>query len=237
MILSAHQPVYLPGIILFNKIALSDRFMFLGHAQLVKQSWHMRNRIRQGDTEVFLTVPVKTAGRLGQAIDETEFADTFWKRKHLETIRQAYRKTPYFDAHFPAIEALLETDFPSLGALNKALIRHFLVVLAIETPILDSADFDPQSHKTELLIEMTKACGADAFLSNEGARVYVQEDDLLAAGLAHHWQVFEHPTYPQVRMPFMPHLSIVDLLFNVGPEAAAIVRSCGRVSEAYPGHD
>jgi len=51
-----------------------------------------------------------------------------------------------------------------------------------------------------------------------------------AAGLGHHWQLFEHPVYPQGRTPFMPHLSIIDLLFNVGPDAAEIVRSCGRVS-------
>ncbi|HMA50114.1 MAG TPA: WbqC family protein [Magnetospirillaceae bacterium] len=235
MILSAHQPVYLPGIILFNKIALSDCFMFLGHAQLVKQSWHMRNRIRQGDSEVFLTIPVKTAGRLGQAIDNTEFADDFWKRKHIETIRQAYRKRPYFDAYFGPIEALLSADWPSLGALNKALIRHFLALLDIRTPILESTDHDPQGHKTELLIEMTKAAGANAFLSNEGARVYVQEEQMRISGVGHHWQIFEHPTYPQGRTPFMPHLSIIDLLFNAGPEAGPIVRASGHVSPAWKG--
>jgi len=235
MILSAHQPVYLPGIILFNKIAMSDVFMFLGHAQLVKQSWHMRNRIRQADTELFLTVPVKTSGRFGQSIDQTDFADGFWKRKHLETIRQAYRKKPYFDAYFAPLEELLERDWPSLGALNKALIRHFLGVLDIRTPILDSSDFEPREHKTDLLIEMTRAAGADAFLSNQGARAYVQEAEMHGAGVAHHWQLFEHPVYPQGRTPFMPHLSIIDLLFNVGPEAAEIVRSCGRVSDAWKG--
>jgi len=230
MILSAHQPVYLPGIILFNKIALSDSFMFLGHVQLVKQGWHVRNRIRQGDAELFLTIPVKTSGRLGQSIDETEIADDFWKRKHLETIRQAYRKRPYFDAYFPPLEALLSANWLSLGALNKALIRHFLRVLEIATPILESTDYAPEGHKTGLLIEITKAVGADAFLSNEGARVYVEEAEMHAAGVGHFWQIFEHPVYEQGRSPFLPNLSIIDLLFNVGPAASDIVRNCGRIA-------
>lgn len=235
MILSAHQPVYLPGIILFNKIALSDIFMFLGHAQLVKQSWHMRNRIRQANTEVFLTIPVKTSGHWGQAIDETEIADAFWKHKHLESIRQSYRKRPYFDAYFGPIEALLSAEWTHLGALNKALIRHFLNVLQIETPVCDSQAYSPRQHKTGLLIELTKAVSADAFLSNEGSRVYVQEEEMAAVGIDHFWQVFEHPLYDQGR-PFMPNLSILDLLFNVGPAAADIVRSCGRLAPGAFNH-
>ncbi|MCR6631138.1 MAG: WbqC family protein [Magnetospirillum sp.] len=232
MILSAHQPVYLPGIILFNKIALSDAFMFLGHAQVVVQSWHMRNRIRQGDNEIFLTVPIQKAGRFGQSIDETQVAADHWKRKHLQSIRQAYGKRPFFDRYFPAIEALILDAGPSLGLLDKALIRHFLEVLEIDTPIHESQDYAPTEHKTALLIEICHAVGASGFLSNEGSRVYVDEPALAEAGLQHYWQVFEHPVYDQGR-PFMPNLSIIDLLFNMGPRAAEIVRSCGRV-EAGP---
>lgn len=231
MMLSAHQPVYLPGIILFNKIAISDAFMFLGHAQLVTHSWHMRNRIRQGDGEIFLTVPVKTAGRFGQSIDETEPDKPAWKRKHIESIRQAYRKRPFFEEYFHPVEELLAADWTSLGAMNKALIRHFLAVLRIDTPIFESQDHHPTGHKTDLLIEMCRATGANAFLSNEGSRVYVEEDRMAEAGIAHYWQVFEHPVYEQGR-PFVPNLSIIDLLFNVGPAAADIVRACGH---AEPG--
>jgi len=233
MIVSAHQPVYLPGIILFNKIALSDAFMFLGHAQLVRQSWHMRNRIRQGDGEVFLTVPVKTSGLFGQSIDDTAPSETFWVRKHLESIRQAYRKRPFFDAYFAPVEALLSAEWTSLGAMNKALIRHFLDVLEIATPVHDSQDWGFTGHKTGLLIEVCRAVGADGFLSNEGARVYVREDEMAAAGLNHYWQIFDHPVYEQGR-PFLPNLSILDLLFNTGPAAAGIVRGCGRVEPGAP---
>ncbi len=226
MILSAHQPVYLPGIILFNKIAISDVFMFLGHAQLVSHSWHSRNRIRQGDKELFLTVPVQTSGRFGQPIDDTRIANSHWKRKHIESIAQSYRKRPFFDAYFGPIEALLLADWPSLGTMNKALIRHLMEVLEIQTPVLESADYEPKEHKTDLLIELSKAAGADGFLSNEGSRVYVREDAMAAAGLNHYWQIFSHPTYEQGRS-FMSNLSVIDLLFNSGPAAAEIVRACG----------
>src|SRR5512141_290320 len=104
-LLSGHQPVYLPGIILFNKIALSDAFMFVGHCQYVKKSWHSRNRIRLGDRELWLSLPVRTAGAFDQPINETFLLDGNWKRKHLGSIRQAYGKMPFFDMYFPGLQA------------------------------------------------------------------------------------------------------------------------------------
>src|SRR5689334_17350626 len=88
LLLSGHQPVYLPGIILLNKIALSDLFMFVGHCQYVKKSWHSRNRIALRKQELWLAVPVKTAGLFEQVINETYLANEIWKRKHLGSIRQ-----------------------------------------------------------------------------------------------------------------------------------------------------
>jgi len=58
MLLCGHQPVYLPGIILFNKITLSDAFMFVGHVQYSRKSWQTRNTIRSENQSIYLTVPV-----------------------------------------------------------------------------------------------------------------------------------------------------------------------------------
>ena len=229
MILSAHQPVYLPGVILFNKIALSDAFMFAGHCQYTQKSWQTRNRIRHNDSERWLSVPVKKSGRFGQSIDETQFANLGkWKSTHLEQIRQEYCKRPYFQAYFKPITALINADWPNLGSLNRGLIRHFLKILEIGTPILDSKDYFIRGHKTDLLIAASMAAGADQHLSNEGSRAYVDEQQMAAAGIQHCWQVFEHPVYDQGH-PFISNLSLIDLLFNVGPAASEIVRSSGHI--------
>ena len=228
MILSGHQPVYLPGIILFNKIALSDAFMFVGHCQYTPKSWQSRNRIRIGDTEHWLSVPLKKAGRFGQSINETEILDEYWKKKHLGSIRQAYQKRPHFNRYYPELEALLSQRFDHLGELNIALIAMILDWLEIDTPVLDSRNYAVEGHKTDMLISMCRAAGADHYLSNEGSRDYVDEQAMLEAGIRHCWQIFEHPVYEQGRS-FMPNMSILDLMFNAGPEACEIVRKCGRI--------
>ena len=63
-ILSAHQPVYLPGLILFHKIALSDVFVLLPDVQFQRHSWQQRNRVRNGKDAIFLS-PHKYIGGPG----------------------------------------------------------------------------------------------------------------------------------------------------------------------------
>lgn len=234
MLLSGHQPVYLPGIILFNKIALSDAFMFVGHVQYSRKSWQTRNRIRMGDKDLILSAPVKKSGNFGQAINETEFADDYWKRKHLGSIRQAYASRPYFDRYFPELESILSEGRATLGDLNVAVIKKILDWLGISTPILDSRELSIEGHKTDMLISMCGAAKADGYLSNEGARAYVDEAAMAEAGISHHWQIFKHPVYQQ-GSPFIENLSVIDLLFNMGPESGAVVASCGHIDPAYPG--
>jgi len=228
MILSGHQPVYLPSMHLFNKIALSDQFMFVGHCQYVTKSWHNRNHIRNGTQVQTLTVPVLKTGRFGQSISETVINGDHWKRKHLASIKNTYQKRPYFKDYFPAIEALINQPWAYLGDLNIALILQFLEWLAIETTIVYSDQYDIKNQKTDMLVSMCRAMEADHYLSNEGSRAYVEEEKMFKAGIYHCWQDFHHPLYDQGNS-FMPNLSIIDCLFNVGPASRALVLSAGQV--------
>lgn len=228
MILSGHQPAYLPGIILFNKIALSDAFMFVGHCQYTQKSWQSRNRIRLGEVEHWLSVPINKSGRFGQSINDAEILDDHWKKKHLGSIRQSYDKRPYFEMYYSELEALILKGGSSLGDLDIAIIRRIVDWLEIPARILDSRDYPIVGNKTDMLISMCEAAGASHYLSNEGSRDYVDEKTMADAGIQHCWQIFEHPIYDQ-GCTFIENMSVIDLLFNVGPEARKIVRSCGRI--------
>ncbi len=229
MILSGHQPVYLPGIILFNKIALSDVFMFVGHCQYSPKSWHTRNRIRNGGEEIFLSVPVVKAGRFGQSINETEINSQPWKKKHLATIYHAYHRRPFFPEYFPELEELLSRPWTSLGVMNMAIIRAMMHWFELDTPVLDSMNYGVSGHKTDMLIDMCRAAGADRYLSNLGSQAYIDEEEMRRNGIEHCWQDFLHPVYEQ-GAAFLANMSAIDLAFNVGPRAAEIVRSCGRIA-------
>ncbi len=230
--LSAHQPVYLPSVMLFNKIALSDCFVFLSHVQFVGRSWQQRNRIRGGGGEaLFLSVPVRKKGRRFQAISETVIAnDEDWRRKHLASLRQAYGKRPYFDLYFPRLEAVIARPWLSLCDLDIALIGELAACLDIRTPLLDSRDLHPEGHANAMLISLCRELGADRYVSNIGSSAYIDESAFAAAGIRHLWQNFQFPRYDQ-GAPFLDRLSVVDLLFNVGPAARSIILAAGDLTE------
>ncbi|MCF8475403.1 MAG: WbqC family protein [Pseudolabrys sp.] len=233
-VLSAHQPVYLPGIILFNKIALSDVFVLLSHVQFERSSWQMRNRVRCGAEACYLSIPVRKKGLLGQSIAETAIDGDAWKAKHLKTLFFNYNKRPFFGTYFPEIESILQAADESLCALNKTLIEYFCRVLGLNPKIIDSKDIAVNGVKNEMLIDICRTCGASDYVSNLGAASYINEDAFAAAGIRHRWQGFHHPIYAQGTFEFVSNLSIVDLLFNVGPEAGAIVRNAGTLEGARP---
>jgi len=229
--LSGHQPVYLPGIILFTKIAHSDIFMHVGHCQASPGTWHNRNQIRNAK----LVIPIKHD--FGQSINDTQFAGDQWKRKHLRSIEINYGKRPFFADYFDGIAEIIKMPFRSLSFLNNAMTLHLLNCFQIYTPVIDSRNYEITGHKTEMLISMCREVGATEYLSNEGARDYVNEQNMNLAGIKHRWLKFTHPTpentkgvYDQGHSEFQTNLSAIDLLFNCGPESGKIIRAAGHVS-------
>ncbi len=86
-----------------------------------------------------------------------------------------------------------------------------------------------------MLIDMCRVLGADEYLSNEGSRAYLgpeQEAKMALAGVAHRWQKFEYPDYGQGVNPItgeLWRLSVIDLLFRLGPRARKVVEKSGSI--------
>jgi len=234
MILSGHQPCYLPGIQLFSKIVLSDAFMFVGHCQYQAKSWHSHNFIRTCK----LSVPVQQK-KLEQSINESEIAPVNnWRRKHIKSIEYAYSKSQYFDHYFPRLKYIIEHPWTTLDALNVTLIEQILKWLDIRTKILDGRSYDITNHDdpVDMLIQMCKAVGATEYLSNNGSAAeqggYIGQreiDKMLDAGITHRWQKFDHPRYGQEEEMNGGRLSVIDLLFR-GPEARSIIEHSGSIA-------
>ncbi len=252
MILSGHQPNYLPGTQLFNKIALSDVFMHCGHLQYKRKSWHSHNYIRTGK----LVVPI-FHDELKQTIDETRIDySQRWQRRHVKSIGQAYGDFPYFWAYFPKLRSIIEEPFKSLGALDRYLTEEICAWLDIKTRIVRSCR--PDGDAIGKIVAMCEAVGANHYLSNEGARLvhhragpeigeampepvvtgYIgpeEEARMKEAGVTHLWQDFTPPWYGQGIESNGGHLSVIDLLFRYGPEAGKIVHQSGRISRPGDG--
>lgn len=223
MIVSINQPAYLPWLGYFHRIAVSDVHVVLDHVQFEKNSFVNRNRVRTSTGSTWLTVPVRTKGRFGVAIDELEIADERWARKHWRTIEQGYSHAPYFDELAPSLESIYHRRWTRLLDLCTELTNWQLGILGISTPLHASSTLEPTAHKAELVLELCVALGATTYLSGPLGRRYIREDVFAAAGIDVVYDDYNHPAYRQQFEPFMPAMATIDLLMNCGPGSRDIL--------------
>ena len=133
MILTAHQPVYLPWLGLFHKIAISDTYVYFDNVQYLPKDWMNRNKIKTNNDEIWLTVPVLRKGYRDLRTSEIKINNsTDWQKKHLRSISLNYKKTEYFDDYFPFFEEVYTKTWNTLSNLNEYMLRWFLKQLGIK---------------------------------------------------------------------------------------------------------
>ena len=175
-----------------------------------------------------LTVPVFE--HLGQTLDEVRIDNKRpWARKHWRSIEQHYRRAPYFDTHAAWLAPIYARPWEYLNDLNRTMLRAFVEQLGIQTPLVFASALNVPGEATDRLINLIKAVGGDAYLSGAHAvETYLEAEALANAGIELCIQQWTAPTYPQCSSPFVPELSILDLLLNCGPEAGVVLAGANR---------
>jgi len=212
-----HQPNYLPWFGFFKKIVASDAFVLLDPVPFSKQSVQNRTRIKTARGTEWLTIPVLTKGRFAQPTNQVRINNQErWRKHHLKTISQNYSRAPFFRELFDPIVTILDRDWSLLADLAITLIQEICRRLEIERPFYRASELDVTGTRTDLLVSICRAIGADTYLSGKGGMKYQDEATFMEAGIDISYPAFEHPIYPQLYGPFIPGLSIVDILFNCG---------------------
>lgn len=228
--LAGHQPDHLPYLGFFARMLEVDEFVLVDDVQFERKSWQSRNRIRGRGKPILLSVPVATKGRFAQRIDEVEIAahQPRWAEKHWRSLVHCYGRSPYFAEHHAFFHDTYRRRWTRLVDLNLHLIEYLCAAFELPWPRPRTSELGLRGRKTELLVGLCEAFGAQAYVSGPGGRLYVDEDRLARAGIEHRYSRFEHPVYPQPGSPFVASLSAVDLLFNAGPDASRVLRSSVR---------
>ncbi len=228
MILAVHQPQYLPWLGYFDKMLKADVFCYLDNVQYKKNEWQNRNRIKTAAGRQWLTVPVTY--RFPQKIGEVGIDHTSdWARRHLQALCTNYRRAPYFERTVPLFEQAFARRWEGIAELNLYLIERLREGLGIaHKPAVRASTLELTEDPTGRLIDICRALGADTYLAGAGAAGYMDMGRFEQCGVRVIHQDFKHPVYPQLFDGFQSHLSIVDLIFNCGPESAGIIEQAGR---------
>lgn len=239
VVLTAHQPVYLPWLGLFHKIGLADIFCFFDIVQYQPKDWNNRNKvkIRNGQT-IWLSIPVLRNGYRDQKYIDLRINNAVpWQRKHWKTLELNYSKAPYYDRYAQGLERFYSTRWERLADLNYEMLLHFMEVLGLTVPVVKASEYQFSGTKSDLVLDMCCKLGAKVYIFGALGRDYANVDSFAANGISVYFQDYRHPTYPQLFGKFASHMSIVDLLFNCGPRSLEIIVSNNVTREQLTFHD
>ena len=237
MILTAHQPVYLPWLGLFHKIAMADHFISFDQVQYLPKDWNNRNQIKTANGPAWMTVPVKRKGHLEKTISEIEIENGQpWRRKHLKTLQVNYKKARFYEEYIGFFEDTYNHEWKRLVDLNTYMLSWFLETLGINVPIETAGNYNFKGEKSELVLDMCRTLNAKTYIFGSQGRDYADELAFNKASIKVQFQNYHHPIYNQLHGSFKSHLSIVDLLFNHGDKSLEILMSGNQTRNDFIGN-
>jgi hypothetical protein len=215
------QSNYIPWKGYFDIIHDVDVFLFYDDVQFTKNDWRNRNKIKTAQGLCWLTIPV--GHREDRLINEVKIEDESWNKKHWQTIKESYSKTPYFKQYSDFFEHIyLGMKWNNLSEFNQFLIKTISKeFLGINTCFEDSRDYHAEGHKLERLIDLLLKVKTELYVTGPTAKGYLDVNRFKDLGMELVFKDYSrYPEYPQRFPPFEHTVSILDLLFNCGPQAS-----------------
>jgi hypothetical protein len=193
MRLAIMQPYFLPYIGYFQLIAAADVFILYDNIKYTKKGWINRNRMLVNGGDTMFSLPLKKGSDSFDVI-QREIAADFHPDKLLSQLKGAYARAPFFSEAFPLLEKIIRNDDRNLFSYIHNSIVEICRFLDINTEIRISSDLDINSLG--------------------GVELYSKEI-FSAVGIELKFIKSKPFEYSQFDAPFVPWLSIVDvLMFN-----------------------
>jgi len=221
------QPLFLPWKGYFHIIQQSDVFVFLDDVQYVKRSWLNRNIIKTRTGTQWISVPVFSTGKYTQKINQVSIChDELWQKKIISSIRHAYSKAPFFKDYFPLLEFEFLKPWKLLSDLNIHMVKVVGKMLGIDIEYICSSNLNihPDCKRLQRILEILRLTKAEKYISGPSAKSYIESDKPFRdLGITLAFQEYHYLDYPQLSEPFVAEVSVIDLLFNLGPKSCSYI--------------
>ncbi len=215
------QSNYIPWKGYFDIIRAVDLFIFYDDVQFTKNDWRNRNRIKTPNGVQWLTIPV--GQDIDRRIDQVILPkNESWRRKHWSTLCHCYGKTAHFSRYAPLIAPFFEPGVcTTLSEFNQRLVKTIATeILGAATEFRASTEYPLSGTGSSRLLTLLDQVGCTQYRSGPAATAYLDETAFAAAGIQVEYQDYlGYPEYPQLFPPFEHAVTILDLIFNCGPQA------------------
>jgi hypothetical protein len=222
MTVALMQPYLFPYIGYFQLIAAADLFVIYDNVQYSKGGWINRNRILRDGSDAMITLPVHRDS-LHLHINQRKVAEPFGAEceSFLRKVEMAYRRAPMYRAAMPVLEEAMTTDDPNLAAFLTRTLKTVCRYLGIETPFRYASEVEDgpsQLRGEERVIDINRRLGSTRYVNSIGGMELYSTATFAASGIELRFVRSQPIEYRQFGNPFVPHLSIIDVLMFNEPE-------------------
>jgi len=219
MKLAIMQPYFFPYIGYWQLIHAVDRFVVYDDVNFINRGWINRNRILINGKPSYITVPLKQASQNKKIRDIGIVQETTWQNKLVRTIDNTYRKAPFYHDVFPVIESLINYDSQGLSDYlvhQLSTLSHFM---GIDTEfIVTSCCYGNEALSgQERIIDICQREEADIYVNPQNGLSLYDDQFFSDKNIGLRFIVMQPVPYQQKADTFIPYLSIIDTLMQVGP--------------------
>lgn len=217
------QPYIFPYLGYFQLVRAADHFVVYDDVQFIKRGWINRNRISSKGKDALFTVPVQGGSQHVRICDVTNAADDKWLRKFAMQLQHEYSKAP----HYSEVRDLVLGSFEaSKGAPVSELALHSIAAVMARldlpfVPVRSSRDFADtvDLKRADRLIAITHGLGGKRYVNLPGGMALYGTGEFAEQGIDLRFIFEKSILYKQFDHPFIPKLSIIDVLMHNDPAA------------------
>ena len=225
MKVTIHQPNYLPYPGLFHKLILSDVFVILDNVQFQFDITNRNKIISKDGSWERLTVPVKKNQTHKKIIDVEINNEISWSNNTFQKLYDNYSSSNFFNQYEDYFKKLYKKKWTLLYELNFETLKKMIEFLGIKIEILNESELDIKGESTERLINICETLNAKTYVSGIGGKNYLDEKLFKKKNIQLEYQNYQFMPYIQnYSKDFVPNLSTIDLLFNLGSESLDLIK-------------
>ena len=224
MKIAIHQINYFPYPGFFHKISQADVLVIQDDVQFDKKATN-RNKIISSTGYTWINVPIKKEHQLLPIMDVKINNEIPWRRKNYKKICAGYNKAKFFHLYKDYFENLYKKEWENIFDLNFETIKQIIRWLDIKVKIVIESELGVSGQPTERLVNVCKKLGADTYISGIGGKKYLDEKSFEKNKIILKYQNYNTIRYLQhLSKSFIPNLSIIDLLANMGSESGKLLK-------------
>jgi hypothetical protein len=218
MKLGIMQPYFFPYIGYWQLIGAAERFVIYDDVNYIKGGWVNRNRILVNGAPSFFTAPLHQPSPY-RKICETVLHPSRWRDKLVKTVENTYRRAPGFNEVFPVVEELIRNETDNLAAYLAHQLRTLAAFMGIRTEFVETSRCYGNAHLSgqARVLDICQREGATTYINAPGGRALYDAGAFRAAGTQLRFIVMRPVSYTQRCAEFVPGLSVLDALMELGP--------------------